>query len=214
MINRQPLPTGTAATRLIVVLRGARAEELPRVIDTLVEAGIRSFELTLTTPNVFMLLPTLTKRYGAEVDFGIGTITRYEHIDEAVAAGANYLVTPVTNPIVIDRALEADVPLIPGGFTPSELFSSWDRGVSAVKIFPAGRLGVSYVKDIRGPFPDMAVIPSGGIEINAAQQWLNAGAAAVSVGGPLLGDALQGGDLVSLAERSRLFVEACAREES
>jgi len=206
-----PLPENSANSRLIVVLRGQHAEELPPVIDTMVSAGVRSFELTLTTPDVFDLLPTLAQKYGAEVDLGVGTITTVDEVDRAVTAGAQYLVTPVTDPEVVDHALATEVPLIPGGFTPSELFSTWKRGVSAVKVFPAGRVGPGYVKDLRGPFPDMAIVPSGGVDLAAAAQWLDAGAAAVSVGGPLLGDALLGGDLSTLAERSRAFVELCRK---
>lgn len=210
MNNRQLLPQATAQSRLVVVLRGQRAEDLPPVIETLAEQGVRSFELTLTTRGVFGLLPSLTQEYGGEVDFGIGTITAPDQVDHAISAGVKYLVTPVTDPSVIDRALENGVPLIPGGFTPSELFSAWSRGVAAVKIFPAGRLGPGYVKDLRGPFPDMVVVPSGGVDLDSATQWLRAGAAAVSVGGPLLGDALAGGDLRALADRARAFVDLCA----
>ncbi len=214
MTSRQTLPANTAESRLVVVLRGQRAEDLPPVIATMAEAGVRSFELTLTTPDVFALLPTLIAEHGPTVDFGIGTITTPEQVDEAVAAGAKYLVTPVTDPAVIDRALDRSIPLIPGGFTPSELFSSWSRGVAAVKVFPAGRLGAGYVKDLRGPFPDMIVVPSGGVDLDSAREWLAAGAAAVSVGGPLLGDALKGGDLGELAERTRAFVEVCTGSRS
>lgn len=211
MTTRLPLPANSATSRLIVVLRGQRAEDLPPVIDTMVTAGVRSFELTLTTPDVFELLPTLANKYGPEVDLGVGTITSLEEVDRAVTAGAQYLVTPVTDPEVVDSALATDVPLIPGGFTPSELFSTWRRGVSAVKVFPAGRVGPGYVKDLRGPFPDMIVVPSGGVDLSAAAKWLAAGAAAVSVGSPLLGDAIESGDLSALAERSHDFVELCRK---
>lgn len=209
MNNRQVLPRATADSRLIVVLRGQRPEDLPPVIETLAKQGVRSFELTLTTPDVFKLLPSLAQAYGAEVDFGIGTITAPDQIDDAISAGANYLVTPVTDPAVIDRGLITGIPLIPGGFTPSELFSTWRRGVAAVKVFPAGLLGAGYVKDLRGPFPDMVVVPSGGVDLDSAAQWLRAGAGAVSVGGPLLGDALAGGDLGALSDRARAFVDLC-----
>lgn len=214
MNNRQVLPQATAASRLVVVLRGQRAEDLPPVIETLAKQGVRSFELTLTTPDVFKLLPSLKQNYGSSVDFGIGTITAPNQVDQAVSAGANYLVTPVTDPAVIDRGLVTGVPLIPGGFTPSELFSTWNRGVAAVKVFPAGRLGADYVKDLRGPFPDIVVVPSGGVDLDSAAQWLRAGASAVSVGGPLLGDALAGGDLGALADRARAFVKLCAGGDS
>lgn len=210
MSQRQTLPQRTAASRLVVVIRGERAEDYVPVIDTMVEAGVRSFELTLTTPGTFAVLPGLVERYGAAADLGIGTVTRPDEVDAAVDGGAHYLVTPVSNLAVVDRALERDIAIVPGGLTPTELFTTWDRGVSAVKVFPANHVGTDYLKDLRGPFPDLTVIPSGGVDLEAARAWLSAGAAAVSVGGPLLGDSLKGGELDALAARARQFVEVCA----
>lgn len=210
MSRRQTLPPRTAAARLVVVLRGERAEDYVPVIDTMIEAGVRSFELTLTTPGTPAALPGLVERYGTTADVGIGTVTRPAEIDAAVDGGAHYLVTPVSDLDVLDHALERDIAIIPGGLTPTELFSTWNRGVCAVKLFPAGLVGTGYLKDLRGPFPDLTVIPSGGVDLAAARGWLSAGAAAVSVGGPLLGDALKGGELAALADRARRFVEVCA----
>ncbi|EHR58969.1 bifunctional 4-hydroxy-2-oxoglutarate aldolase/2-dehydro-3-deoxy-phosphogluconate aldolase [Saccharomonospora cyanea] len=209
MSQRQTLPQRTAASRLVVVIRGERAEDYVPVIDTMVEAGVRSFELTLTTPGTFAALPGLVERYGATADIGIGTVTRPDDVDAAVDGGAHYLVTPVSDLPVVDRALALDIAVVPGGLTPTELHSTWNRGVPAVKLFPAGQVGTGYLKDLRGPFPDLAVIPSGGVDLEAARAWLSAGAAAVSVGGPLLGDALAGGELAALAARARRFVEVC-----
>lgn len=209
-VARLPLPQKTAQSRLIVVARARSAEDYDPVLEVLIDAGIRSVELTLTTPGTIERLPGLIERFGDDVDLGIGTVTDTDQLRRAVDAGARYLVTPITVPALLAAAAEAGVPLVPGGFTPTELFASWSAGASAVKVFPAGRLGAGYVKDLRGPFPDIEVVPSGGIDLESAAQWLAAGAAAVSVGGPLLGDAFQGGDLVALGERARAFVAVAA----
>jgi 2-dehydro-3-deoxyphosphogluconate aldolase/(4S)-4-hydroxy-2-oxoglutarate aldolase len=209
-VARLPLPQKTAQSRLIVVARARSAEDYDPVLEVLIDAGIRSVELTLTTPGTIEHLPGLIERFGDDVDLGIGTVTDTDQLRRAVDAGARYLVTPITVPALLAAAVEAGVPLVPGGFTPTELFASWSAGASAVKVFPAGRLGAGYVKDLRGPFPDIEVVPSGGIDLESAAQWLAAGAAAVSVGGPLLGDAFQGGDLVALGERARAFVAVAA----
>lgn len=209
-VARLPLPQKTAQSRLIVVARARSAEDYDPVLEVLIDAGIRSVELTLTTPGTIEHLPGLIERFGDDVDLGIGTVTDTDQLRRAVDAGARYLVTPITVPALLAAAAEAGVPLVPGGFTPTELFASWSAGASAVKVFPAGRLGAGYVKDLRGPFPDIEVVPSGGIDLESAAQWLAAGAAAVSVGGPLLGDAFQGGDLVALGERARAFVAVAA----
>ncbi|WP_285114337.1 bifunctional 4-hydroxy-2-oxoglutarate aldolase/2-dehydro-3-deoxy-phosphogluconate aldolase [Leifsonia sp. fls2-241-R2A-40a] len=205
-LARLPLPQRTAESRLIVVARARRAEDYAPVLEVLIDAGIRSVELTLTTPGTIEHVPRLLERFGSYADVGIGTVTDADQLTRAVEAGAHYLVTPITNPELLTGALTAGVPLVPGGFTPTELFSSWSGGASAVKVFPAGRLGAGYIKDLRGPFPDIEVVPSGGVDLESAAEWLAAGAAAVSVGGPLLGDAFQGGDLDALRERARAFV--------
>ena len=208
MQKRQTLPALTRDSKLIVVMRAKDASQYVKVIDTLLAEGIRSFELTQTTPGTLDMLPQLVERYGAEAELGIGTVTTIDEVDRAARNGAAYLVTPVTNAAVIERAIAREVPIIPGGLTPTELFESWNLGTAAVKIFPANQVGPSYLKDLRGPFPDVLGIPSGGVDIEATRQWLAAGAPAVSVGGPLVGDAFRGGEMSQLAERARKFVSA------
>ncbi|MCR2784120.1 MULTISPECIES: bifunctional 4-hydroxy-2-oxoglutarate aldolase/2-dehydro-3-deoxy-phosphogluconate aldolase [unclassified Microbacterium] len=208
-LRRVALPARTADSRLIVVARAERAEDYAPVLDVLIEAGVRSVELTLTTPGTFDHLPDLLRRYEGAADLGVGTVTNGDHLARAVDAGASYLVTPITSVALVTQATAAGVPIVPGGFTPTELFASWSAGASAVKIFPAGQVGPSYLKDLRGPFPDIVAVPSGGVDLAGAEAWLTAGAAAVSVGGPLLGDAFRGGDLGALRDRAAAFVAVC-----
>jgi 2-dehydro-3-deoxyphosphogluconate aldolase / (4S)-4-hydroxy-2-oxoglutarate aldolase len=130
----------------------------------------------------------------------------------AVDAGAHYLVTPIAEIGLVGAAHRAGVPIVPGGLTPTELFAAWRAGAAAVKVFPANQMGPGYVKDLRGPFPEIAVVPSGGVDLRNAVAWLAAGATAVSVGGPLVGDAVRGGDLGALRERAAAFVAACRQD--
>lgn len=206
---RLDLPARTAAAKLIVVVRAPDAADYDRVLDVLVETGIRSVELTLTTPGTLDRLPELLARFGDEADIGVGTVVDREQLDVAVRAGAHYLVTPVADPDLVTAATRAGVPIVPGGLTPTELFGAWRAGAAAVKIFPANVVGPSYLKDLRGPFPGIAAVPSGGVDLAGASAWLEAGAAAVSVGGPLLGDALRGGDLAALRDRTSEFAAVC-----
>lgn len=210
-LRRVALPQRTVDSRLIVVARAQRAEDYDAVLDVLIDAGIRSLELTLTTPGTFDRMPHLLAQYGDAVDLGVGTVTNAADLARAVEAGASYLVTPITSAAFVEQATDAGVPIVPGGLTPTELFASWSAGASAVKIFPAGQVGPAYLKDLRGPFPDLVAVPSGGVDLNGASAWLTAGAVAVSVGGPLLGDAFSGGDVVALRDRAQAFVEVCAR---
>lgn len=209
--RRVALPARTVASRLVVVARAPRAEDYDAVLDVLIDAGIRSIELTLTTPGTFDRLPHLRAQYGDVADLGVGTVTNSSDLAHAVDAGASYLVTPITSAAFVQQATDAGVPIIPGGLTPTELFASWSAGASAVKIFPAGQVGPGYLKDLRGPFPELVAVPSGGVDLAGAAAWLAAGAVAVSVGGPLLGDAFSGGDRTALRDRAQAFVEVCAR---
>ncbi|KAA9089676.1 bifunctional 4-hydroxy-2-oxoglutarate aldolase/2-dehydro-3-deoxy-phosphogluconate aldolase [Microbacterium radiodurans] len=208
--NRAALPTLTRDGRLVVVARARRAEDYERVLDVLVDAGVRSVEVTLTTPGTFDRLPALIERYRGAADIGVGTVTALDQLERVIDAGAPYAVTPITSATLVERAVAAGLPIVPGGLTPTELFASWSLGASAVKVFPAGQVAPGYVKDLRGPFPGIAVVPSGGVDLDGARAWLAAGAVAVSVGGPLLGDAFADGDLAALRERTARFVAACA----
>jgi 2-dehydro-3-deoxyphosphogluconate aldolase / (4S)-4-hydroxy-2-oxoglutarate aldolase len=211
-LDRPALPDRTAAARLLVVLRGTRADQYSPVLDALADAGIRSVELTLSTPGTLDELPGLLERFGDRLDIGVGTVTDPADLRTAAARGAHYIVTPITRPDLLEAAAEAGIAIVPGGLTPSELHAGWAAGAAAVKVFPASVVGPGYLKDLRGPFPGIRVIPSGGVDLAAAGAWLQAGADAVSVGGPLLGDALTGGSLEALADRAAQFVGVTTRE--
>ncbi|MEV7756528.1 bifunctional 4-hydroxy-2-oxoglutarate aldolase/2-dehydro-3-deoxy-phosphogluconate aldolase [Microbacterium sp. NPDC089180] len=202
------LPSRTVASKLVVVARASAASDYAPVLAALAEAGVQSVELTLTTPGTFDAFADLRSSFDG--DLGIGTVTNLDQLERAIAVGADYVVTPITSTALVERAVAAGMAIVPGGLTPTELFASWSAGASAVKVFPAGQVGPGYLKDLRGPFPDIAVVPSGGVDADSAAAWLAAGAVAVSVGGPLLGDAFRGGDLGALRDRARRFVEVCA----
>jgi len=171
-------------------------------MEALVRGGVVSLELTLSTPGALDGLPALRSRFGDEVEIGVGTVTDTDQAGAALDAGAQFLVTPVTVASVTRLAVQRGVPVFPGGLTPTELFAGWSAGATAVKLFPASTVGPGYLAQLRGPFPDIEVIPSGGIGIEDAAGWIRAGALAVSLGGPLLGDAFSGGDLGALTRRA------------
>ena len=202
------------ATRVVAVLRAQQASEYAPVVEALVAGGVLSVELTLSTRGVFDQLPRLRRQFGDAAELGVGTVTTAAEAQAALDAVASYLVTPVTEVSVIEIAQRRGVPVFPGGFTPTELHRGWAAGATAVKVFPASKLGPGYVSDLRGPFPDIQVIPSGGVGIADAAAWIEAGALAVSLGGPLVGDAFPGGDLRKVTERAaqvrRVVDEAAA----
>ena len=201
-------PTRLAPSRLLVenpviaVLRAREADDYGDVIEVLAANGVRSIELTLSTPGTFEALPALLARFGSDVEIGLGTIVTAEQARQALEIGVDYLVTPIVRQEVIALAVAAGVPIYPGGLTPTELYSAWEAGATAVKVFPAETVGPQYGAHLRGPFPELQFVPSGGIGLDTVAAWLSAGAVAVSLGGPLIGDALKGGSLDALAERA------------
>lgn len=192
---------------LIAVLRASDASQYDAVVDVLVENGVRCIELTLTTAGTLDRLAALIVRVGASAEIGVGTVTNTDEASRAIASGANYLVTPVVVPDVIAAAVGAGVAIYPGGLSPTELWTAWSAGATAVKIFPAQTVGPSYATHVRGPFPELRFVPSGGIVLDDISDWLAAGATAVSLGGPLIGDAFRGGSLDGLADRARRAVD-------
>jgi 2-dehydro-3-deoxyphosphogluconate aldolase/(4S)-4-hydroxy-2-oxoglutarate aldolase len=206
---RAELPSAVVESGVIAVLRGRVASDYLRVCTTLVEAGVVGLELTLTTPGTFAALPALREALPNAV-FGIGTVTRVEEVGRARSAGAEFVVTPVTQGAVIDEAVRVGLPVVPGGLTPTELHDGWSRGAAAVKVFPASAVGAGYLTQLAGPFPALRAMPSGGVALDDIQGWVEAGAMAVSLGGPLVGDAFAGGDLAALAERATRALRAVA----
>lgn len=198
-------------TRAVAVLRASHASDYAPVIEALQRGGVLSIELTLSTPGVWDELPVLRDRFGDSLEIGVGTVTEAAEAEAALDLGAAYIVTPVTDPAVITACVSRGVPVYPGGLTPTELHAGWKLGATAVKVFPASTVGAGYVSQLRGPFPDIEVIPSGGVNIEDVPGWIRAGALAVSLGGPLLGDAFKGGDLQELTARARRVRELIDR---
>jgi 2-dehydro-3-deoxyphosphogluconate aldolase/(4S)-4-hydroxy-2-oxoglutarate aldolase len=214
VMPRPPASEILVRNPVVAVLRARHADQYAPVISALAEGGVRSIELTLSTAGAFELLPGLAEEFGGDVEIGVGTITTTAEAEQALDCGAQFLVTPVTDTAIVRAAVVRGIPVFPGGLTPTELLSGWRSGATAVKVFPASTVGPGYISQLRGPFPEIQVIPSGGVAIEDAAAWIRAGAMAVSLGGPLLGDALKGGDLGALTARavrvSNVVAEALA----
>lgn len=193
---------------VVAIVRGRRAEHLDAVLDALVDAGIRSLEVTLNTPGALEAIRRAGTRFGEEVSVGAGTVRSVADVEDAVAAGAQFLVSPHTDPALGARARELSAAYLPGALTPSEIVAAWNSGAAAIKLFPARLGGPRYLRDLREPLPDIPIVPTGGVSAENVAEWFAAGAVAVGVGGSLIGDALETGDVASLAARALELVKA------
>lgn len=194
------------AERLVAIVRAPEADDAVRVGRTLLDAGIRLIEVTLTTRDAFTAIDTLRNFAPDDALVGAGTVLTTIQSRNAVEAGAQFLVTPGLTEAVIG----AEVPVLAGAYTATEAYSAMAAGATAVKLFPASAGGPAYLKALRDPFPTMPLVPVGGVTLDLVPAYLIAGAVAVGVGGPLTGDAVRGGSLEALADRARAFLDAIA----
>jgi 2-dehydro-3-deoxyphosphogluconate aldolase/(4S)-4-hydroxy-2-oxoglutarate aldolase len=202
--------TALLETGVVAVLRAPAADAYLPVVRALVETGVLCIELTLTTPGTIDTLPDLLSALPAEAEVGVGTVLTVEDALAATRAGAAFLVAPGSDPAVIRAAVEGGTPIYPGAFTPSEVAANWAAGASAVKLFPASTVGPEFIGHLHGPFPGLPIVPSGGIALEQIPAWLDAGAIAVSLGGPLVGGAFRDGDMNALRARARAALRAVA----
>ncbi|WP_022872998.1 bifunctional 4-hydroxy-2-oxoglutarate aldolase/2-dehydro-3-deoxy-phosphogluconate aldolase [Nesterenkonia alba] len=196
--------------RLLGIIRGSDPEASIASALALAEAGVRFFEISLTSAGALQVLREVTRQAGREVEIGAGTVLTAAEVDAALEHGAGYIVTPALAPSV-PYAVSAQVPVLAGALTPTEVLSAVEQGADAVKIFPAGRFGPGYLKDLRGPFPEVPLIPVGGVGAEDVPGYLAHGALAVGVASPLCGDAPDGGSLEGLQARAAEFLRAVAR---
>jgi 2-dehydro-3-deoxyphosphogluconate aldolase/(4S)-4-hydroxy-2-oxoglutarate aldolase len=192
---------------VVAVLRAPTADGFAAVADVLVGAGITAIEVTLTSRGATDALAGLRRQLPPSAVIGAGTVLTTDQAKAAVDAGAAFLVSPVLDPAM---GQDLGVPFYPGGLTPSEIFRAAQSGAPLVKLFPASAVGPGYIKDLHGPLPGTRIMPTGGIGLDQVAAWLAAGASAVGLGGPLLGDAASGGSLTELGVRARRAAEAVA----
>lgn len=205
-----PLDAVSAAvvqSGIVAILRAPTSDGFAAVADVLVGAGITALEVTLTSQGALHALAGLRRQLPDSVAIGAGTVLTTEHAKAAVGAGAAFLVSPVLDPELVSGS---EVPFYPGTTTPTEIYGAVRAGAPLVKLFPASGLGTEFLRNLRGPLPDVRIMPTGGVKIEDIADWLLAGASAVGLGGPLIGDAATGGSLPALAARARHAVSAVA----
>jgi 2-dehydro-3-deoxyphosphogluconate aldolase/(4S)-4-hydroxy-2-oxoglutarate aldolase len=194
--------------RLIAIVRLRAPEEARAVVEELLGGGVRVIEFSLAAGDALAALAEVVAEFGGLAEFGAGTVLSPAEATAAAAAGASFLVSPNLDPAVVERARELDLLHLPGAFTPTEVKAAMGPEASLVKLFPAGRLGPGYLRDLLAPYPDARLVPTGGVDLDNAADFLAAGAAAIAVGGALVDPAAP--TAAGLADRARMFFDLVA----
>src|SRR5262245_32036142 len=197
---------------VVAIIRMKDGSKLRAVVDALLDGGVRTLEITMTVPGAVELIREIAPTLPSDFRLGAGTVTDARTVDAVVGAGATFVVSPVFRREVLAACQRHDVPSMPGCFSPTEILDAWEAGADVVKVFPATALGPGFFKDVRGPLPQVKLMPTGGVTIDNAGDWIAAGAVAVGVGTALVdAKAVAAGDTGTIAANARRIVANVAR---
>ena len=194
---------------IIPVVRATTADEATRAIDAIREGGIAVLEITMTVPGAVGVIEQVAARFGNDALVGAGTVLDAETAKSCISAGAQFIVSPALNMETIAYCREQDVAVMPGALTPTEVVQAWNAGADFVKVFPAGAVGgASYIKALKAPLPQIELVPTGGVSLKTAADFIKAGAAALGVGADLVDiKAIREGQSALITERAKQFIE-------
>jgi 2-dehydro-3-deoxyphosphogluconate aldolase/(4S)-4-hydroxy-2-oxoglutarate aldolase len=207
MLPRADVVQAIETSGVVGIIRMKDPAKLPGVVQALAEGGVRTLEITMTVPGAVDLIRKTARSLPPGFLLGAGTVLDAETTRRVIDAGAAFIVSPVFRPEMIAAAHEHDVPILPGCFSPTEILAAWDAGADLIKVFPATALGPGYLRDVRAPLPDVKLVPTGGVTVENAGDWIRAGASAVGAGSALLdAAAIAAGDYARLAGNARRIV--------
>ncbi len=210
-MSRLQVVQDVAASGVVAVIRMKDPSKLKGVADALIAGGVTAMEVTMTVPGAVGLIEQLAKDLPAGLRLGAGTVLDAETARQVILAGATFIVAPTLDLRTIEMCHRYDVAAMPGCFTPTEILDAHERGADIVKVFPATALGPQFIKDVRGPLPQVKLMPTGGVSLDNAGEWIRAGAVAVGVGSALLdAKAIEEGRLDVLTNNARRIVASVA----
>jgi 2-dehydro-3-deoxyphosphogluconate aldolase / (4S)-4-hydroxy-2-oxoglutarate aldolase len=193
----------------IAIIRMSDSEKLKRICEAINKGGVSAIEITMTTPNALEVIENLSKTMGGEIVIGVGTVIDPQMAIDAINAGAEFVVSPFFNKEIVDTVKKRNIPVMPGAFTPTEIQTAYENGADIVKVFPADILGMAFFKAIKAPMPYLKLMPTGGVTLTNAGDWLKAGACAVGVGTALLDKkAISENDFNKLTENAKILVNS------
>ncbi|MPY88472.1 MAG: bifunctional 4-hydroxy-2-oxoglutarate aldolase/2-dehydro-3-deoxy-phosphogluconate aldolase [Luteitalea sp.] len=194
---------------VVAIIRMQDPGRVRAVFDALAEGGVRALEVTMTVPGAMRLIEEIAASLPSGLVLGAGTVLDPETARHAILAGARFIVAPVLHHGVIELCHRYDVAVVPGCFSPTEILSAWQAGADVVKVFPASALGTGFVRDLRGPLPQIKILPTGGVSLENVGEWIKSGACAVGVGSAMLDPkAIAEGRYEVLTANARRVVES------
>ncbi|OAB26535.1 2-dehydro-3-deoxyphosphogluconate aldolase [Paenibacillus macquariensis subsp. defensor] len=196
-------------TKIIAIVRGIPEDKADAAAEALWEGGVRFLEVTMNTPGALNIIRRWRDRFDGRVNIGAGTVTDADLAAAAIKAGAEFLITPNTDEDTIKHAVNAGIPIVPGAMTPTEIVQAWKFGAQAVKVFPSGTLGASYIKELQGPLSHIPMVATGGVTLDNMATYAASGAYAFGLGGSLVNLSwIEAGEYERLKEHAASYVAA------
>ena len=208
-MNKREVMQRIGEVGLVPVVRANSADEAMRVTDANKEGGVSVLEITMTVPGAVRVIEEMAKRYGDEVLVGAGTVLDAETARTCILAGANFIVSPSLNLDTIELCRRYSIAVCPGALTPTEVVTAWQAGADVIKVFPCSAVGgAKYLKAIKAPLPQIELIPTGGVSLSTAAEFIQAGALALGVGADLVDTkAIRAGEPEKVTQAARKYVE-------
>jgi 2-dehydro-3-deoxyphosphogluconate aldolase/(4S)-4-hydroxy-2-oxoglutarate aldolase len=192
---------------IVGIVRNISLDDLKVILPIYERAGLTTIEITLNTPQAAQLIRYAKDHFGTNLNVGAGTICDLQDLEVALDAGASFIVTPILDPEVIKRCVQLRIPVFPGAYTPTEIYTAWKLGATMVKIYPATALGSVYIKELKAPLNGLKVLPTGGVGLSNMAEFFQCGADGVGIGGQLFDQKLiSAQDWVALEVHFRAFV--------
>lgn len=185
-MDRKAITSEILRRKAVAVIRIKETEKLKKVINAIYEGGISVAEITMTVPNAIELIKKMCKDVDKNVIIGVGSVLNTKTAEEAINAGAKYVVSPILKKEIIETAHKLNVPAMPGCFTPTEIQTAFENNADIIKVFPADVVGMEFFRAILAPMPHLKLMPTGGVTLTNAGEWIKAGACAVGLGTALL----------------------------
>ena len=206
-MNKQEMLEKIKELGLLAVIRGPSAGLTVQMVEALIKGGVLGIEITYSTPDAESVVKTLSEKFGDRIVLGMGTLTKTDQAESAKDAGANFLVSPICEPALVRSMVASGLLTMAGALTPTEVFQAYSLGTDVVKIFPGSLGGPAYVKALKGPFPYIPMMPTGGVSAANAADWFKAGVVAVGAGSELCPpDLAKAGKFDEITQKAADFV--------